>query len=83
MSPTEYDTDILKKHHNFLASCIPASQFASLEDNGCFFRTQLSHLWNTTSTSLEQDRHIFGTQHAGCVEMNCDCSNYNTVTVLI
>ena len=61
-------TFFLEKIHIFLASCIPASKFASLEHNCCFFRTQLSHLWNTTATSLEHNRHIFGTQRAGRVE---------------
>ena len=28
----------------------------------------LPHLWNTTATSLEHNRHIFGTQRAGRVE---------------
>ena len=77
MIPTEYDADIfyLKKIHIFLAPCIPASKFASLENNCCFFRTQLSHLWKTTATSLEHNRHIFGTQCVGHVE--------RTVTILI
>ena len=70
MSPTEYDADILflKKNHIFLVSCIPASKFASLVQNYCFFRTQLSHLWNTTAKSLEHNRHIFGMQRACHVE---------------
>ena len=72
MSPTEYDADIFffKKIHIFLASCIPASKFASLEHKCCFFRTQVSHLWNTTATSLEHKCHILGTQHAARVERN-------------
>ena len=74
MSPRKYEADI------FLESCIPASKFASLEQNCCFFRTQLSHHWNTTAKYLEYNvlamwREV-GLQHD-------DRSNYNIVTILI
>ena len=48
-------------------SYIPASKFATLEHNCCFFRTQLSHLWNTTATYLEHNRHIFDDETGSAV----------------
>ena len=57
-----------KKNHIFLASCIPASKFASLEHNCNIFGTGRPHLWNTIATSLEHTHHIVGAKHAGRVE---------------
>ena len=88
MSPTEYNADffVVEKIHIF-----PTSKFTSLEHNCCFFRTQLSHLWNTIVTSLEHNRPIFGTQPShlwntidqGVWLQHFDHSTkHNTVTVL-
>ena len=75
MSPTEYDADIffLKKK----------SYFSGVMHSGikiCIFGTQLLLLWNTTVTSLECNVLVVW---RGALLQHYDCSNYNSVTVLI